>query len=199
MVTCVVPPNVSTVTHCTDIIFSTGCFTRPWIVKRCVVIILAPLGLSIGTDTVFINQYWIKHFSYKDLNSSKKKILDQRKKRRKGNGNKIICFRFQKVLAGFYTQPIWVLQDLDTDTIVLLLQLGNCGSQKLDKSYGIWYLGREWKDLISGLPDSKSKSLCHSTHVIVNFLCQIDLDKRDPPNTWHSWISWVCLQGCSRK
>lgn len=67
----------------------------------------------------------------------------------------------------------------DTDTIVLLLQLGNCGSQKLGKSYGIRYLGREWKDLISGLPDSKSKSLCHSTHVMVNFLCQIDWDKRD--------------------
>ena len=26
---------------------------------------------------------------------------------------------------------------------------------------------------------AKSKSLCHSTHVIVNFLCQIDWDKRD--------------------
>lgn len=41
---------------------------------------------------------------------------------------------------------MWTLQELyDSAIIISILQSGNHGSQKLGKSYGIDYLGREWK------------------------------------------------------
>ena len=51
---CGITKYISIVTqHCTDVLFNWLFHIRPWIVKRCVFIILVPLGLSTGTDTVF--------------------------------------------------------------------------------------------------------------------------------------------------